>query len=334
MIQMRERILVTGASGFVGVAVCNQLLSLGFEVRGSYRSPDSRHKIPADVEKVQVSSIGPYTDWSSVLVGVDSIVHLAARVHVMKESVSDSLTAFRHVNAAGTERLARMAASHGVRRLVYVSSVKVNGEQTERAAFTESDPPRPEDAYAVSKWEGEQALCSAAAETGLEIVVLRPPLVYGRDVGANFLQLMNLVCRGLPLPFAGVRNARSLVYVGNLADAISICLTHPRAAGQTFLVSDGEDISTPELIRHLARALGRPVKMIALPTTSLRLLGKLSGKSEQFGRLLVSLMIDSSEIRRELAWAPPTSLSKAIQNTADWYLERKAAHQAPNDVLH
>jgi len=333
-IQMSQRILVTGASGFIGAAVCKELLSLGFDVRGSHRSPDSHKNIPAGVEKVQVRSIGSDTDWSSVLAGIDGIVHLAARVHVMKESAVDPLEAFRQVNTAGTLRLARMAAGCGVRRLVYVSSVKVNGEQTTESPFTEADPPRPEDAYAVSKWEAEQVLRSVSAETGLEVVVLRPPLVYGKQVGANFLQLMELVRKGIPMPFARVQNRRSLLYVGNLADAVSICLTHPRAPGQTFLVSDGEDVSTAELVRRLAQVLGRPTRLLAVPATSLRLLGMLSGKSAQIRRLLESLAIDSSEIRRELAWTPRCSMSKALQETANWYLAMKASSCPPDTVLH
>jgi nucleoside-diphosphate-sugar epimerase len=331
---MRGRILVTGASGFIGVAVCKELLSLGFDVRGSHRSPDSHNKIPAGVERVQVPSIGHDTDWSSTLASIDGIVHLAARVHVMKESASDLLAAFRRVNTAGTQRLARMAAGCGVRRLVYVSSVKVNGEQTTGAPFTEADPPRPEDAYAISKWEAEQVLRSVAAETGLEVVVLRPPLVYGKEVGANFLQLMELVRKGIPMPFARVRNRRSLLYSGNLADAISLCLTHPRASGQTFLVCDGEDVSTAELVGHLAKAFGRPTRLLAVPPTLLRLLGRLSGKSAQVGRLLESLAIDSSEIRRELEWAPPYSMSKGLQETANWYLAMRASNCPPHTVPH
>jgi nucleoside-diphosphate-sugar epimerase len=331
---MRQRILVTGASGFIGTAVCKDLLARGFEVRGSYRSSASHDRIPAGVEKVQLPPIGPDTDWSSVLAGIDGIVHLAARVHVMKESASDPLEAFRFVNTAGTQRLARMAAGRGVRRLVYVSTVKVNGEQTTEAPFTEADAPRPADAYARSKWEAEEALRSVAAETGLEVVVLRPPLVYGKEVGANFLQLLDLVSHGVPMPFAGVRNRRSLLYLDNLANAISVCLTHPSASGHTYLVSDGEDVSTAELVQHLGEALGRPTRMLSVPATSLRLLGMLSGKSAQVRRLVESLALDSSEIRRELAWRPPCSMSKALQETATWYLAKKAANRPPHMDRH
>ncbi len=331
---MKAQILVTGASGFIGVAVCKELISLGFDVRGSYRSLDSSSKIPTGVEKVQVPSVGPDTDWSSVLAGIDGIVHLAARVHIMKEAAADPLAAFRQVNTAGTQRLAGMAARCGVRRLVYVSTAKVNGEQTTGTPFTEADPPRPEDAYALSKWEAEQVLRSVAAETGLEVVVLRPPLVYGKGVGANFLQLMDLVCGGVPMPFARVQNRRSLLYLGNLASAICVCLTHPRALGQTFLVSDGEDVSTAELIRHLAKALGRPARLLAVPAMSLRVLGRLSGRAAQVRRLVGSLEIDSSEICRELAWAPPCSMSKGLQETANWYLAMRATNCPPHTVPH
>jgi nucleoside-diphosphate-sugar epimerase len=327
-------ILVTGASGFVGRAVCERALSFGMKVRGSHRSPSSQALVPPGVEKVQIPSIDRDTDWSLALAGVSEVIHLAGRVHITEDTARDPLVAYREVNTSGTERLARAAAAAGVKRLVYVSTIKVNGERTVSAPFTEADAPRPEDAYAISKWESEQALHRIGTESGLEIVILRPPLVYGRGVGANFIRLLHLVRRCIPLPFASVSNRRSLISVKNLADAILTSVTHPRATGKTFLVSDGEDISTPELIRRIADAMELPSRMFRCPPSLLSAVASIVGKSAEVGRLLGSLAIDSSEIRRELAWAPPCSMSKGLLETANWYLAMRASNCPPLTVPH
>jgi nucleoside-diphosphate-sugar epimerase len=316
-------LLVTGASGFVGRAVCERALELGLKVRGSHRSLKSQPLVPAGVQKIQIASVDGNTDWSSALVGVDVVIHLAGRVHFTEIAGRDSLAIYREVNTAGTERLARMAVTAGVRRFVYVSSIKVNGEQSSKGSFTAADAPRPEDAYAISKWESEQTLYRVGTESGLEIVVLRPPLVYGRGVGANFSRLLHLVQRCVPLPFASVSNRRSLIYVKNLADAVITSATHLRATGQTFLVSDGQDISTPELIRSIARAMGVPSRMFPCPLTLLKATASMAGKSAEVRRLLGSLAIDSTAFRSQTGWIPPYSLLQGLRDTTEWYLANK-----------
>ena len=317
------KVLVTGANGFVGKALGKRMVLNGWHVRGAVRSAEqaATAKLPAGVDVVPIKSIGANTDWSDALSGVDVVVHLAARVHVMNDTSSYPLSAFRQVNVAGTERLARMAAINGVKRFVYVSSIKVNGEGCEKP-FTEYDIPAPDDPYGVSKWEAEQVLHKVAKDTGLEVVIFRPPLVYGPGVKANFLSLFKIVDRGIPLPLAGINNHRSLIYLRNLVDAIVTSVNHPKAAGQTFLVSDGEDVSTPELIRRVAAALGRPARLFPFPPSLMRFAGKLLGKSDAIERLVGSLTIDSSKIRRELGWKPPYTMEQGLKETAEWFKEK------------
>ena len=309
---------VTGASGFVGRVLCDVLAASGCAVRKAMRAA------AGNADMVAVGEIGPGTDWRAALDGVETVVHLAARTHVLRETSPDPLAAYLRVNAAGTERLARSAAAHGVRRLVFLSSVKVNGERTGDRPFSEDDPPRPEDAYGVSKREAEQALARVASETGLETVVLRPPLVYGPGVKANFLRLMRLVARGVPLPLGAVVNRRSLIYAGNLVHAIVTALNAPAAAGRTYLVSDGEDVSTPELVRRLAQALGVKPRLLPVPPMVLGLAAALAGKRGELARLTGSLQVDSSRIRSELAWRPPFTLAQGLDQTARWYHSRSA----------
>jgi len=314
-----ETVLVTGANGFIGRALCGVLAASGRRVRKAVRMP-----VPGLPDAVVVGDIGPDTDWRTALKGVSGVVHLAARTHVLRETATDPLAAYRKINVSGTERLARSAAAGGIRRLVIVSSVKVSGERTEERPFTEDGAPRPEDAYGVSKWEAEQALSRIAAETGLEVVALRPPLVYGPGVKGNFLRLMNLVARGVPLPLGAVDNRRSLIYTGNLAGAIVKALDAPQAAGRTYLVSDGEDVSTPDLVRGLARALGVKPRLLSLPLSALDLGARLAGRRAEFVRLTSSLQVDSSRIRRELDWRPPFTLAQGLELTAKWYHARSA----------
>ena len=264
--------------------------------------------------------------------GVTAVIHLAARVHVMREDADDSLGEFRRTNVAGTENLARAAAARGVKRLVYISSIKVNGESTlspprpsptngggEQNYFTESDIPSPQDPYGISKWEAEKVLHRVAAETDLEIVIVRPPLVYGPGVKGNFAQMLKVLAKGIPLPLASVHNLRSLLYVENLVDALLVCTTHPAAVGQTYLVSDGDDVSTPDLLYQLGSPMGRPARLFPCPPALLKLAGRLLGKADQVERLLGSLQIDSGRIRRELNWEPPYSLQQGLQATATRY---------------
>jgi nucleoside-diphosphate-sugar epimerase len=313
--------LVTGASGFVGRQVCAELLRQGHSVRAAVRSANSTIE---NIEVVPVGTIDDKTDWINALRGVDVVIHLAARVHVMKDTVSDPLAEFLKVNLYGTSNLAQQAARAGVKRLVYVSSVKVNGEQTiETQRFAESDGSNPQDPYAVSKWQAERALRRIALETGLEIVIVRPPLVYGPGVKGNFISLLAAIDKGIPLPLAGAKNARSLVYVGNLADALIACATHPAAAGQTFLVSDGEDVSTSVLVEKIALALGRNSRSFYFPPVLLRAAAALLGRTAQLDRLFGSLRVSDNKLRDELGWQPPYTLEQGLRATADWYYSQQ-----------
>ena len=311
-------VLVTGANGFVGQALCKKMASNGWQVWGTVRSAKQVASLPLGVQAVQIELIAADTDWSDAFAGVDAVVHLAARVHVMNDTVSDPLSAFRQINVAGTERLARMAATNGVKRFVYISSIKVNGEGSYKP-FTEHDLPAPEDPYGISKWEAEQVLHRIAKDTGLEVVILRPPLIYGPGVKANFFSLLKLIDRAILLPLSSINNLRSLIYVGNLVDAINACITHPMAIGQTYLVSDGEDVSTPELIRRVAAALGRPARLFPIPPFLMRFAGTLFGKKDAVERLVSSLTIDSSKIRKELGWKPPYTMEQGLRETTTWF---------------
>lgn len=305
-----KNVFITGANGFVGQALCARMLADGWSVRRAVRNQSSIGDL-SGVETVQIDSLDLNTDWPEAILGANIVVHLAGQVHETNNTALDSLSAFRRVNVAGTERLARMAVVAGVRRFIYISSVKVNGE------------PASLDPYSVSKWEAENVLRIVAAETGLDLVILRPPLVYGPDVKANFLRLLNMIYQGIPLPLESVDNQRSLIYLGNLVDAIVTCINHPGAAGQVYFVSDGEDVSTPDLIRCIAAALGRPVRLIPFPPALLRVAGWLVGKSAEIERLLGSLTIDSAKIRHELNWTPPHTLTQGLRETAEWYKKIK-----------
>lgn len=310
-------LLVTGANGFVGRLLCLDAVSSGLRVRGATRLASP---LPAAVMPVLVGAVDEKTNWENALQGVDVVIHLAARVHVMQDAAADPLEEFRRVNCAGTEHLARCAAASGVKRLVFVSSIKVNGEETTGGQrYTEKNVPSPQDPYGISKWEAEQALHRVAKETGLEVVIVRPPLVYGAWVKGNFAQMLGVLSKGVPLPLASVSNLRSLVYLGNFTDALLRCATHPAAAGQIYLVSDGEDVSTPGLLRQLGAAMGNPVRLLPCPAAILKLAGHLVGRSRLIERLLGSLQVDSSKIRRELDWQPPYTVQQGLQATADWY---------------
>lgn len=313
-------ILVTGASGFAGRAVCARLGAEPVTLRRVLRA-GSLPSVAAAGD-VLVDEIGPSTDWQHALIGVDSVVHLAARVHVMRDTAADPLAAFRHTNVAGTETLARAAVRAGVRRFIFVSSVKVNGGRTGERPFTEGDAPHPEDAYGLSKWEAEQRLAEVAAGTGMAVTVLRPPLMYGPGVKGNFLSLMRAVARGWPLPLAAVRNSRSLLYVGNLADAIARCLKDPRPGLRTYLLSDREDLSTPDLVRRLAVQLDRPARLLPIPPQWLKIGCRAIGRASAFERLAGSLRVDSGAIATDLAWNPPHTLDDGLRETASWFLYR------------
>lgn len=311
-------VLITGASGFIGTALCWKLLSKKWQVRGTVRPSNRLNKLPAGVNAVQIGSIGPDTNWSEALVGVDCVVHLAARVHIMRDTAYDPLTLFRHVNVLGTERLAREAALANARRFIYISSVKVNGEGRS-TPYREEDIQKPQDAYSVSKWEAEKVVNKIAVETGIETVIIRSPLVYGPRVKANFLRLLELVERGIPLPFASVNNRRSFIYLDNLVDAIVTCIENPRVSGQTYLVSDGEDVSVPDLLRRLGSAFGRPARLFPFSPFLMHMAARIFDKSIAIERLLGSLTVDISKIRRDLNWKAPFSMDQGLRETAKWY---------------
>lgn len=313
---MTTRILVTGANGFVGRALLTQLIATGAAVRGAARAPD---RLPPACESVAIGDIGPDTDWSAALRGVEVVVHMAARVHQMQDTASDSLAAFRHVNTAGTRRLCESAIRAGVRRLVFVSTVKVHGEQSGANPWRESDPPAPADPYAVSKREAEDVVMAPAHAGQFEAVVMHPPLVYGPGVKANFLALVRLIARGLPLPLGAVRNRRSFVGVTNFAHALAACATHPAAANRTFLVSDLDDLATPELLRRIGTALGRPARLLPVPVPLLRLAARLAGRRAEIDRLCGNCAVDATAIGAALGWAPPLTVDAELQRLATWY---------------
>lgn len=304
------KVMVTGANGLVGRHACEQFVGQGMFVRAAVRSCST---VPHANETINVGEIDGKTCWRSVLIGVDVVVHLAARVHVMNDRAENPAAEFRRVNVDASLNLARQAAVAGVRRLIFVSTAKVHGEFTAPGQmFSELDPPRPTDAYAISKWEAEQGLHSIAKSTGLEVVIVRPPLVYGPGVRANFLALINLVRRGWPLPFAAVANVRSLIALGNLVDFIGTCMTHPAAANQVFLISDGHDLSTAELVGAIARAAGMPVRLFSVPVWLLLLAGGLTGQSKAMERLCKNLQLDISKARKQLQWQPKLGVTEGL----------------------
>lgn len=306
-------VVVTGANGFVGRAVGRRLAAAGHAVHGAVRRNAA---LPEGVTPVAGPVLSREADWRPVLDGMEAVVHLAARVHVMKDDAADPLAAFRAVNVAGTRALAEQAAATGVRRFVFVSSVKALGDgRADGRPYSEADAPAPRDPYGVSKWEAEQALREIAGRTGMEVVVVRPPLVYGPGVKGNFAALLRLVARGVPLPFGAIGNRRSLIGVENLADALRLCLEHPQAAGETFLVRDGEDVSTPDLVNRLAGAFGRPARLVPVPPAVLRLGLGVLGKGAAADRLLGSLTVDDARLRSRLGWTPPLTLDEGLART-------------------
>lgn len=308
------KVLVTGATGFVGRALLAHLQAQRqFEVRAAVR-PTAVQRLPAATQYVLVGDLDADTDWQAALVGVDAVVHLAARVHVMHELAVDPLHAYRQINVAGSVRLAQMAVQAGVRRMVYVSSIKVNGEATaDRQAFSETSPCTPQDAYSVSKLETEQALRALGQAQGLELTILRPPLVYGHGVGANFAALARAVASGVPLPLGCIDNQRSLLAVDNLVDLITTCLTRPAAAHQTFMVSDGEDLSTTELVRRIAIAMDRSVVLLPVPGWMLLAGASLLGRQATAQRLCGNLQVDSRKARTLLDWTPPVDVDEGLR---------------------
>jgi nucleoside-diphosphate-sugar epimerase len=305
-----KKVFLTGSSGFVGRATCRQVVRQGFAATGALRKHTEQ---PADVAPVIVGEITGGTNWGDALNRVDVVVHLAARVHVMHETAADPLKAFRTVNVEGTLNLAKLAKVAGVKRFLFLSSIGVNGSQTSLGKpFSEKDIPQPHNSYAISKWEAEQGLMRIAEETGLEVVIIRSPLVYGFSAPGNFGSLMRGVQRGWPLPLGAVHNQRSFVALDNLVDFIVNCITHPQAANQTFLVSDGEDLSTPDLIRRMACAMNRTARLLPVPVWALKAGASLLGKGDAVQRLCGNLQVDISKSRTLLGWNPPISVDEGL----------------------
>ncbi len=312
---MRENVLVTGATGWVGGALVERLARVEMQrVRALTRRAGT--DVVEGVESVGCADLSDSSDLSTLVAGCTSVIHAAARVHVMQSGSSDDLDAFRCINTLATERLAQAAAAAGVRRFVFLSSIKVNGEQTAPdTAFTAENAPDPQDAYAASKHEAEIALRAVAADTGMQVVIVRPPLVYGPGVRANFAALLRAVARGVPLPLASVRNQRSLIALPNLVDFVVACMNHPAAADQTFVVSDGEDLSTPELVQRMAAALGHPARLLPVPVVMLRAAAALLGRQAAIDRLCGNLQIDQGKARELLGWTPPVGVDEALRST-------------------
>ena len=309
---MTQRVLVTGGQGFVGKALAFGALSKGFNVRISSRQPLNASR--SCVEFAQVGELGPTSDWSAALQNVDVVVHCAGRAHIIKDPEVDPLAVFRTVNFDGTLNLAQQAVKAGVKRFVFLSSIGVNGVRTAVGhPFSETDQSKPHNAYALSKFEAEQGLMQMATKTGLEVVIIRPPLVYGCNAPGNFGSLMRAVQRGWPLPLGSVHNQRSLVALDNLVDFIVTCITHPQAANQTFLVSDGQDLSTTELVRDMAQAAGVPARLLPVTVWALQVGATLLGKGEAVQRLCGNLQVDITKARTLLGWVQPVSVSEGLR---------------------
>lgn len=311
---MMQKVLITGATGFVGRALARKMVEAGWTVKGVLRRASDSVLLPAGVDGVRLDALEDCRSLAGDLLGVETVIHLAACVHGSSDSSACSLDAFRRINAGGTESLARLCAQARVRRFVFLSSVKVNGEGN-IYPYTENDIPDPRGAYAISKWEAEQALGRIARETGLPTVILRSPLVYGPGVKANFKSLIKLAGSGLPLPFKGIHNRRSFIYLGNLVDVLMVCATHPEAVGETFMVSDGQDLSSQELVKQIAILLNKRPIMFSVPEGLLKTLAGLAGRREAMEKMTGSLTVNMEKIRHRLGWSPPFTLEEGMRET-------------------
>ena len=322
-LRMPNKILITGATGFLGRSLVQHFYTFPDTlIVAPVRSINS--VLPDKVRKTYLTDINENTDWSESLVGVDVVVHAAARVHIMHEDPSQSINKFRAVNVKGTLRLAKQAVEAGVKRFVYISSIKVNGESTVSGrAFSADDISHPSDAYGVSKYEAEQQLIQLASTGVIEVVIIRPVLIYGPGVGANFQQLMRWLVKGIPLPFGAIRNLRSLVSLDNVVDFVSTCINHPRAANQVFVVSDGEDLSTTQLMQRLIVCLGVKTKLVPVPVAVLLFVARLTGRGALARRLFGSLQVDIKKNRELLGWHPPFNMDDTLKATAKHFLESR-----------
>ena len=319
------KVLITGASGFVGNELSQRLICEGHVIYAAARSEQTD---TTGVHHVLISNAPTAMEWQSILKDIDVVFHLAARVHIMKDNSANPLAAYLQDNVQFTTELARNAAVAGVKRFVFISSIKVNGESTYVKAFTENDKPNPQDPYAISKLHAEESLLAVGSDTGMEVVILRPPLVYGPGVKANFRSLLQVADRMMPLPLSCIANTRSLIYVGNLVDALILCATHAAAKNQLFLVCDEISISTPQLIKNIAFALGRPCMLFPFPLSILRWGAKMTRKGAFLDRLTQSLVIDNTKIRNLLNWNPPFTMEQGLKATAEAYLQNK------NEIVH
>lgn len=321
-----KTVLVTGANGFAGRALCPYLVNQGYKVRGTVREGISTGDRQAEIKSdVVVGDLLGAPDWSEALDGVDTIVHLAGIAHVLKETEGNPSAIYRQINTLGTQKLAQAAVEAGVRRFVFTSTLIVNGISTPERPFRESDPVNPYGAYGKSKWDAEQSLLAVAAESGLETVVVRPPLMYGPGVKGNFLRLLHWVQRGVPLPLASVKNQRSFLGVKNFASLIDHCISHPSAAGEIFLVSDGENLSTPDLIKRLAQHMNRPARLFPMPPAILGAVARLAGQSHAWQKLGGSLVVDVKKSRGLLEWQPPFTVNEGLRETVEWFMDRQRA---------
>ncbi|MBS3186412.1 SDR family oxidoreductase [Pseudomonas sp. PCH44] len=317
------RVLLTGGSGFVGKAVLERIAAMGdVDVVAAMRCQPT--SLPAGVSIHLFDDLGSEAAWPEQSESFDVVIHCASRVHVMNEVAADPLAEFRKVNVQATLAFARRAAAAGVKRFVFISSIKVNGEGTKPGLpYRAEDMPAPQDPYGVSKREAEDQLRQLAVETGMELTIIRPVLVYGPGVKANFHNMMRWLDRQVPLPFGAIDNRRSLVALDNLVDLIVTCCTHPGAANQTFLVSDGRDVSTTELLLQMAKALGKPARLLPIPVSMLVLCANLLGRRALSQRLCGSLQVDITPTCRRLGWTPPVTFEQALCKTAEHYMENK-----------
>jgi nucleoside-diphosphate-sugar epimerase len=323
-VEVFVKILVTGANGFVGLPLSEYLTAAGHQVVGAVRSRDSLSVVNSHIQLKAIGNIDDITDWQDYLGSVECVIHLANRAHVMDEQSSNSLALYRNVNTAGTLHLARQAAAVGVKRFIFISSIKVNGDSTlPSQAFTHKDQHIPVDPYGLSKYEAELGLKLIAEQTGLEVVVIRPPLIYGPGVKANFLKMMQWVEKGIPLPLGAIQNQRSMLGLDNLINFIELCLTHPDATGQTFVVSDDHDVSTTKLLKEIAAAMHRPSRLLSIPQCFIEKLLILLGQRHISERLCGSLQLDISLAKTRLSWKPPHTFKDQLNKTVIDYLSRR-----------